>query len=762
MAHDTGESAESALFYSDAPIKNDEDDCLGRSAIATRMANIICSVPSGASVAVGLYGSWGSGKTSVINMLEDKLRKDERVMAVVRFDPWDYVSDGQLAVQFCREISGALGLIATKKEEAPKKRFRWRSGDSTAELLDAFSAYYMALLSSGVLTPLFNGFDSGAAATLGFGAFGTLALKMLSCEMKKKSVDIAAQKATLATKLEKLDAKIVVLIDDVDRLPNDQIRLVFQLVASLAKLPNINYLVACDEEVVARALGNVQDCDGRLYMEKVIQIPVRLPKAVEDDLFASLTCRIKRSLGTFGYRDGDFDRYRWNQIWSDVLRPSVQTMRDVIRFSNALNAKLIVAPKNLVFSDAAVVTALEVYHPLFVDWIWDHKEELCGAGHLMIGLEGRSQAEERKGLEAQLASALPDEDPSFCLAMLCTLFPRIVNRTGLVQYGFDHDSEVNGVWSSESFDLYFTGNRLDGVDVHEVDDLLNEYLPKHVAATLDKHIATGDFIRFAQAILRRLSLMQEGRAGMICNEMLCQMGRCNEVHATPFVSVDADEQIIRVAKSCLEKMDEAELENTLGELLTRGFNVIPGVCRLLSWQRRSLVMPEGPSGCKRLIEGDRLEALCDKVLCMVDEEASKHNLFDDPKMYSALCFWHQIDSDSFEAYVKKAIEGEPLGFAFVLDYLVDKCNSLQTGRPGLFKFDVSQLRGESFFDLLVNRMRQAKKLSMVVTLPEAYQLVVAAFEIALESNQESAEISVGDARARVCTWMKEGRAMSQI
>ena len=173
-------------------------------------------------------------------------------------------------------------------------------------------------------------------------------------------------------------------------------------------------------------------------------------------------------------------------------------------------------------------------------------------------------------------------------------------------------------------------------------------------------------------------------------------------------------------------------------------------------------MPEGSSGCKRLIEGDRLEALCDKVLCMVDEEASRHNLFDDPKMYSALCFWHQIDSDGFEAYVKKAIEGEPLGFAFVLDYLVDKCNSLQTGRPGLFKFDVSQLRGESFFDLLVNRMRQAKKLSMVVTLPEAYQLVVAAFEIALESNQESAEISVGDARARVCTWMKEGCAMSQI
>ena len=759
MTHDTDESAESALFYSDAPIKNDEDDCLGRSAIATRMANIICSVPSSASVAVGLYGSWGSGKTSIINMLEGKLRKDERVMAVVRFDSWDYVSDGQLAVQFCREIKSALGLIATKKEETPKKRLRWRSGDSIVELPDAFSAYYTALLSSGVLTPLFNGFDSGAAATLGFGALGTLALKMLSCEMKKKSVDIAAQKAILAAKLEKLDAKIVVLIDDVDRLPNDQIRLVFQLVASLAKLPNINYLVACDEEVVARALGNVQDCDGRLYMEKVIQIPVRLPKAAEDDLFASLTRRIKRSLGTFGYRDGDFDGYRWNQIWSDVLQPSVQTMRDVIRFSNALNAKLIVAPKNLVFSDVAVVTALEVYHPLFVDWIWGHKEELCGAGHLMIGLEGRSQAEERKGLEAQLTSALPDEDPSFCLAMLCTLFPRIVNRTGLVQYGFDHDSEVNGVWSSESFDLYFTGNRLDGVDVHEVDDLLNEYLPKHVAATLDKHIATGDFIRFTQAILRRLSLIQEGRAGIICHEMLCQMGRCNEVHATLFGSVDADNSIACVVKSCLEKMDAAEIENVLKDLLTREFNVVSGVCQVLSWQKDDLDALDESPGRKGPIEKCRLEELCGKALCVVNDEALRRNLFADSKAYGALSFWCQIDHHAFGAYVNRVIGEELLGFAFVLNYWVRRWTSSKTEG---YAFSLGELRGEPFFDLLVNRMRQAKKPSMVVTLPEDYQLVVAAFEIALESDQESAEISVGDARARVCTWMKEELAMSQI
>lgn len=75
----------------------------------------------------------------------------------------------------------------------------------------------------------------------------------------RKSADrvgsVSAKKQRLEEELLKFDGRVVVIIDDIDRLPNDQVRMLFQLVASLAKLPKINNLLSFDEEVVTRALS---------------------------------------------------------------------------------------------------------------------------------------------------------------------------------------------------------------------------------------------------------------------------------------------------------------------------------------------------------------------------------------------------------------------------------------------------------------------------------------------------------------------------
>ena len=67
----------------------------------------------------------------------------------------------------------------------------------------------------------------------------------------RKSADragsVSAKKQRLEEELFKFDGRVVVIIDDIDRLPNDQVRMVFQLVASLAKLPKINYLLSFDK-----------------------------------------------------------------------------------------------------------------------------------------------------------------------------------------------------------------------------------------------------------------------------------------------------------------------------------------------------------------------------------------------------------------------------------------------------------------------------------------------------------------------------------
>lgn len=76
----------------DTPIKDSERDLIGRAPFAERLADILKSAAGPESLVIGLYGSWGSGKTSVINLVENELsRKDDDGKAdvsIVRFEPW--------------------------------------------------------------------------------------------------------------------------------------------------------------------------------------------------------------------------------------------------------------------------------------------------------------------------------------------------------------------------------------------------------------------------------------------------------------------------------------------------------------------------------------------------------------------------------------------------------------------------------------------------------------------------------------------------
>lgn len=72
------------------------------------------------SLVIGLYGPWGSDKTSVINLVENALSRkdgnDKAGVSVVRFEPWNYLTVEQLLAQFLKEVGDALD------KDAPGRR----------------------------------------------------------------------------------------------------------------------------------------------------------------------------------------------------------------------------------------------------------------------------------------------------------------------------------------------------------------------------------------------------------------------------------------------------------------------------------------------------------------------------------------------------------------------------------------------------------------------------------------------------------------
>ena len=452
----------------DTPIKAREQDLIGRIPFTERLADILKSAAGPESLVIGLYGPWGSGKTSVINLVENALsRKDDDGKAdvsVVRFEPWNYLTAEQLLAQFLKEVGSALD-----KDVQGRRKLFGKLRAKRPEVLNAFAAYSEALLMTAGAAVSLAGMPLAGVAVPAFGNRLTSRLR----KSADRAGSVSSKKQRLEEELLKFDGRVVVIIDDIDRLPNDQVRMVFQLVASLAKLPKINYLLSFDEEVVTRALSEVQKCDGAEYLEKVVQVPVRLPSISSGDLERILLKDINAIFNAFAYRREDLDDKRWNGVRLTFLNNRFFTIREVRRFTNALKAKLSILPRFCCFEDVVALTVLELKVPQLVDWIRVHKDLLCGTIGTSLYMNGMDQKDNLANLERLFSGIVPSSEAKWAVEAICRLFPRMANETGMSHCVSYPRESLNAIWRADSFDLCFDSNMPDGIDVHEVQDALN-------------------------------------------------------------------------------------------------------------------------------------------------------------------------------------------------------------------------------------------------------------------------------------------------
>jgi len=113
------------MFNADKPIESFEDDTLGRSGFARQLANAILQFELTENFAIGLYGEWGCGKTSILNLalkhIEEKskdIQKNKKPI-VLKFNPWNFTDCNQLINQFFVALSNKLKIDnASEKHKA--------------------------------------------------------------------------------------------------------------------------------------------------------------------------------------------------------------------------------------------------------------------------------------------------------------------------------------------------------------------------------------------------------------------------------------------------------------------------------------------------------------------------------------------------------------------------------------------------------------------------------------------------------------------
>ncbi|RUD19551.1 P-loop NTPase fold protein [Pseudomonas aeruginosa] len=292
----------------DRPSIDPKDDLFGHAPFAKSLANSICRYPGSDGLVLALYGPWGSGKSTVLgyvgHYIEQQSEEDRPV--VVPFNPWWFSGQENLA----RAFLGQLQAVLPNKSDKFKK---------LGDLLGDFAEGVGGLID-------LSGVTGGAAGKLG---------KLVGMLTKRKPKDVPALKSEISKILREAKKRILVVIDDIDRLTPDETRQLFTVIKALADFPNVVYLLAFDRDVAAQAIEQQSGLPGERYLEKIIQVPFELPPIERVALQAALFKRLDQVLGDTP--DGLFDQSYWTNVFYDGIDPLIQVPRDVVRFTNTLS-----------------------------------------------------------------------------------------------------------------------------------------------------------------------------------------------------------------------------------------------------------------------------------------------------------------------------------------------------------------------------------------------------------------------------------------
>ena len=252
------EKTEKDYLLDDAAIKKLEDDTLGRANFAKELGKSILNIKAANGFVYGLEGEWGSGKTSILNMTVDYLeenKSDENPIIIIRFNPWWFSGQNQLIKQFFKEFTYKL---------------QNSSNDSLKNISKSLNIF------SKIVAPLQYIPVYGIAAKMISDGASSIA-DGVSEMAEKKEENIQSIRDEIDNAIRNQDARFLIIIDDIDRLTSEEIRQLFRVVKAIANFPKTIYLLSYDEEVVIKALKDVQNCDGKKYLEKFIQTSIDVP-----------------------------------------------------------------------------------------------------------------------------------------------------------------------------------------------------------------------------------------------------------------------------------------------------------------------------------------------------------------------------------------------------------------------------------------------------------------------------------------------------
>lgn len=445
------------MLSNEYPIKTRHEDFLNRGFFADHLSNAVINYndKNKDSLTIGLYGKWGSGKTSIINLTIENLEKEKNII-IFNFEPWLFSDTNQLISSFFKEFAQKINHSSNQSENMK----------SIGSKMEAYASFFEPLTL--VPEPSISIFSKAMSFVLSWG--GKTYQKM--GEVYKK--DLASTKIEIEKYLLQLDKKILIIIDDIDRLNNTEIKQVFQLIKALGNFPNTIYLASMDKDVVIDALREVQNGDGNEYLEKIISVPLEVPQISKSDVDKFLFQKLNEILQDTN--QDNFNQNYWSNIFHSGYKYFFRNIRDVQRYINILRFNNDALKQQINLIDLMVITAFQVFEPQIYNYFRQNKDLL--SGQETDGMYSRKR-ENQENLKKELedcSKLLQRLDKKNFIDLVQEVFLKVKEAyTNTTYMGELSQLRKNSnISSPEFYDTYFTLNLTSELSNQDIKSIIHK------------------------------------------------------------------------------------------------------------------------------------------------------------------------------------------------------------------------------------------------------------------------------------------------
>jgi len=420
-------------FSSDRPINKSNEDLFNMGNLVNRIVSFIANTDvEKKAFSIGIIGEWGDGKSSLLNLVEEKLETNYKEFIVVHFNP--------------RASKGASYI--------------------QEDFLDSLKVSLIPLHSG--INKIIDEYSIALDAISGIPTFISRLLWLLKIHWKKNQ---KSKRDILSQAIGEIGRRIVILIDDLDRLTGEELLEVLKVIDTNGAFPNTVFLTAFDKTYVNRVLENHLrlGIQSRPYTDKYFTVEIPVPLHPSFRLINHLVSILGKACDS-GYitRHSASEIERLTKNLSSYLSLHLLTIRDIRRFANQFLYDYAEIQRDVNFQDYLLLELVKFSYPEEYNAIHRY-HYIHRASSSILNSNSEELIYLNKELLPQKSSdgkTVEPKNPPRCLDILRRLFPK---EDEFHNWYLKRNQRL---FSVSSFEHYFYNYEYSHLKASDVDELI--------------------------------------------------------------------------------------------------------------------------------------------------------------------------------------------------------------------------------------------------------------------------------------------------